>query len=167
MIETEKNISELAKPYPKELLPDNIKEYLSRLPRYGDTIEIDSIPSFEDISLMARQEAVEFASVSVGGKNYVLRGDIKGTPIPQNILEDMIKNKGILNCHSHPYIGDLQPSKSDLELAKILTHQNEFAIVTPDNMKTVYTREGIKYTESIGKTLSEEDIMEIYKLFGG
>ena len=59
------------------------------------------------------------------------------------------------------------PSPSDLQLAEILNHQKEFRIVTPDGMQAIYTKEGIKSVGNIGNKLSEEDILELYKLFGG
>ncbi len=79
----------------------------------------------------------------------------------------MIRNKGILNCHSHPYIGDLQPSKSDLWLAQILSHQEEFEIITPDNMRAVYTKYGIVSIGNIPNTISDSDIEKYLELFGG
>lgn len=164
---TGNNIGELAKPYPKEAIPDEINQFLNNLPNYGDTVQVSSAPSLEQISLMSRQGATEFSSISIGNRNYIIRGDLKGTPISEEMLEDMIRNKGILNCHSHPYIGDVQPSKSDLSLAKILSHQREFEIVTPDGMRAVYTKDGVISIGTIAKKISEEDITEYLKLFGG
>ena len=167
LLKTENNVGELAKPYPKENLPKEIVEWIRELPRYKDSIEISSAPSYEQISLLSRQEGVEFASITTGNRNIIIRGDASGTPISKDLLEDMIQNKGILNCHSHPYIGDLQPSKSDLWLAQILSHQEEFEIITPDNMRAVYTKHGIKSVGNIERKLSEQDVVELYELFGG
>ena len=167
VMKTENNVGELAKPYPKENLPKEIKDWIEKLPRYMDSIETSPAPSYEQISLLSRQEGVEFASITIGNRNIIIRGDTNGTAISKELLEDMIRNKGILNCHSHPYIGDLQPSKSDLWLAQILDHQKEFEIITPDNMKAVYTKHGIKSVGNIERKLSEQDVLELYKLFGG
>ena len=166
-VKTAGNVGELAKAYPKEQIPDEVTGYLCELVQEGQRIQVSSAPSFDQISLMSRQEAVEFASISVSGKNYIIRGNIKGTTIPEDVLDDMIQNKGILNCHSHPYIGDFRPSDSDLRLAEILNHQKEFRIVTPDGLQAIYTKNGIKSVGNIEKKLSENDVRELYKLFGG
>ena len=166
-IKTGSSVGELAKPYPRESLPGEIDEYLSGLLKDGEKIQVNRAPSLEEISLMSRQESVEFASITIGDRNYILRGNIKGTNMSEDMLEDMIQNKGILNCHSHPYIGDFRPSDSDLRLAEILNHQKEFKIVTPDGMQAIYTKDGIKSVGNIGNKLSAEDIQELYKLFGG
>ncbi|MBQ4544517.1 MAG: hypothetical protein II996_02990 [Oscillospiraceae bacterium] len=164
---TGNNIGELAKPYPKEAIPDEINQFLNNLPNYGDTVQVSSAPSLEQISLMSRQGATEFSSISIGNRNYIIRGDLKGTPISEEVLEDMIRNKGILNCHSHPYIGDVRPSQSDLHLAEILSHQREFEIVTPDGMRAVYTKDGVKFVGTIERKFLEEDMDYLYNLFGG
>ncbi|MBQ9986045.1 MAG: hypothetical protein IJP38_07020, partial [Oscillospiraceae bacterium] len=166
-LKTAGNAGELATPYSADKIPDEVKRYLSDLTQYGDSIDVDLTPSFENISLMARQEAAEFASVTIGNRNIIIRGDINGTYISEELLEDMIKNKGILNCHSHPYIGDLQPSESDLWLAEVLNHQETFRIVTPDGMQAVYTAHGLQSVGPIERKLSEADMKELYNLFGG
>lgn len=167
ILKTENNVGELAKPYPKENLPKEVVEWIRKLPQYKDAIEISSTPSYEQISLLSRQEGVEFASITIGNRNIIIRGDTRGTPISKELLEDMLRNKGVLNCHSHPYIGDLQPSKSDLWLAQILSHQEEFEIITPDNMRAVYTKYGIVSIGNIPNTISDSDIKKYLELFGG
>lgn len=74
--------------------------------------------------------------------------------------------KGITSP-DHPYIGDFRPSESDLYIAHILSHQEEFEIITPDNMRAVYTKHGIKSVGNIERKLTEQDVLELYKLFGG
>lgn len=107
------------------------------------------------------------ASITIGDRSYILQGNIKGTNISQDVLDDMIQNKGILNCHSHPYIGDFRPSDSDLKLAEILNHQKEFRIVTPDGMQAIYTKDGIISISNVLRSISKEDILKYLELFGG
>ena len=82
--------------------------------------------------------------------------------ISEEILLELKRTKGKLNCHSHPYIGDLNPSVEDIEFAKLLDWQDEFYIVAPDKTYSIYTVNGLLEIRNIEKDISEED-MEFYK----
>ena len=161
------NVGEKAEPYPSEKVPQRIRTYLSKLQKSGDKIEIDSPISFEDIALMSRQTGCEFASFTVGQKSYVLLGDENGTYIPKDFLNFLKLHKGKFNCHSHPYIGDLQPSESDIELANIMSWQNRFYIITPDMKKAVYTKNGVLEIDDVRSIYSSDDIKILEEIFGG
>lgn len=74
---------------------------------------------------------------------------------------------GTLNCHSHPYIGDLRPSESDINLANLMYWQDEFLIVTPDMKKTIYTKGGVLYIEDVRESITPEKMKILDELFGG
>ncbi len=158
---------ELARPYPEEIVPENVRDYLSRLQNYGDTISVQSAPSFEEISLMSRQSGTEFASITIGNKHYIIKGDKKGTPISNELLNEMKKYKGVLNCHSHPYVGDLRVSQADIEFANEISWQEMFLIITPDMRKTIYSKKGLIAVEDIALKMTVDDINKITEIFGG
>lgn len=47
-------------------------------------------------------------------------------------------------CHSHPYIGDLKPSKSDLAFIKSLTWQTDSVIIDPTGDMIIYDQYGVR-----------------------
>ncbi len=158
---------ELARPYPEDIVPENVRDYLSRLQNYGDTISVQSAPSFEEISLMSRQSGTEVASITIGNKHYIIKGDKKGTPISNELLNEMKKYKGVFNCHSHPFVGDLTPSKSDLLLASKISWQDKFVIITPDMRKAIYNKKGLITVEDIALKMTVDEINKITEIFGG
>ena len=164
-IKTSSNMAELAMPYSEHIIPNKIKDYLSRLQNYGEMILVDSPPSFNEISLMSRQTGTEFASITIGAKHYIIKGDIKGTPISKSMIEDMKRNKGILNCHSHPFISDLRVSDEDVRFAKILNWQNEFYVISPDGQYCTYNSNGILSIRNIEKLIEIQDKEFYEKLF--
>ncbi len=119
------------------------------------------------MALLSRQTGVEFASVSVNGRNIIIKGNNKGVEISSELLSEIKKYKGILNCHSHPYIGDLQPSASDVELASFMEWQDEFNIITPDMKRCIYNKLGIIEIDNVSSYLTQEEIEILKKLFGG
>ena len=162
IIDTRHKYGEMAIPYDDDLIPFRIKKYLSELNKYGDELKTEKPLTFEEISLMSRQSGVEFASITCDGVNYIIRGNKKDTMISEEILLELKRTKGKLNCHSHPYIGDLNPSVEDVEFAKLLDWQDEFYIVAPDKTYSIYTVNGLLEIRNIEKDISEEDI-EFYK----
>ena len=156
---------ELAKPYSSDLIPNEINGYIAKLSDYGSCTEVDKALNFSDISLMSRQTGTEFASVTIGDKHYLIKGDEKGTPISGKLFEEMRANEGKLNCHSHPYIGDLKVSKSDLKLAKEMYWQDEFYVISPDGQYAVYNKYGIIEVRTISKVVADEDLAFYEELF--
>ena len=157
IINTEYGVGELAKPYSSDLIPNEINGYLAKLPDYGNCIKADKALDFSDVSLMSRQTGTEFASVTIGDKHYLIKGDDKGTPISSEMLEEMRKYGGTLNCHSHPYVGDLKVSKSDLRLAKEMYWQNEFYVISPDGQYAVYNKYGIIEVRTVNRWISDDN----------
>ena len=167
IIKSSNYTGELAIPYSDDQIPTKIKDALSKLKEYGDTIEVDTPYKFREMSLLSRQTGTEFASISVNGRNIIIKGNNAGVNLSHDLLEEIKKHKGVLNCHSHPYIGDLQPSMSDIELAKFMDWQEEFNIITPDMQQCVYDRFGIIEVNKVSSDLSEDEIEILKKLFGG
>ncbi len=157
IINTEYGSGELAKPYSSELIPAEINNYINRMPDYGSYIEVNEELDFYDISLMSRQTGTEFASVTIGDKHYLIKGDEKGTPISEKLLEEMRVNGGTLNCHSHPYVGDLKVSKSDLKLAKEMYWQDKFYVISPDGRYAVYNKNGIIEVRTANRWISNDN----------
>jgi SPP1 gp7 family putative phage head morphogenesis protein len=167
IIKSPQDSGKLATPYSDNMLPDNVKSNLHRLKKAGDCIETEAVISFGEIALMSRQTGVEFASITIGSKNYILRGSATSTTLPAELFEELKKKKGVLNCHSHPFVGDTRPSVEDLNLCRMMPWQNQFYIVSPDNTYSIYTKGGIQETRILAKDLSGENL-EFYKLlFGG
>ena len=162
IINTGYGSGELAKPYSSDLIPSEINNYIEQLSDYGSCTEVDKALNFSDISLMSRQTGTEFASVTIGDKHYLIKGDEKGTPISAEMLEEMRKHGGILNCHTHPYIGDLKVSETDLELAKEMYWQDKFYVISPDGQCAVYNKYGIIEVKAVSRQIESEDL-DFYK----
>lgn len=157
IINTGYGSGELAKPYSSDLIPSEINNYIEQLSDYGSCTEVDKALNFSDISLMSRQTGTEFASVTIGDKHYLIKGDEKGTPISGKLFEEMRANEGKLNCHSHPYIGDLKVSKSDLKLAKEMYWQDKFYVISPDGQYAVYNKYGIIEVKTVNRWISDDN----------
>ncbi len=147
-----------AKPYSADNIPQFINQYLYKLKDYGEILEVKEPPSFSDISLMSRQSGTEFASITIGDNNYIIKGDNKGTPISSEMFKKIRENKGILNCHSHPFIDDFRVSKEDINLAKQMYWQKQFYIVSPDGKFATYNSNGIIDIDIIRKELDDLDL---------
>ncbi len=157
IMNTEYGVGELAKPYSSTLIPKEINGYISQMPNYGSCIEVDKALDFYDISLMSRQTGTEFAAITIGDKHYLIKGDEKGTPISAKMMEEMRKYGGTLDCHSHPYIGDLKVSETDLELAKDMYWQDVFYVISPDGKYAVYNKYGIVEIRTVNRWISEDN----------
>ena len=77
---------ELATPYPENMVPAQIREYIKMMPKYGSCIKVEKAIPFEDIAILSRQTGTEFASITIGDKNYIIRGDALKTPLPNEII---------------------------------------------------------------------------------
>ena len=147
---------ELAMPYPEH------KQYLDKLKKYGDSMVTVEPTTFEEMGLLSRQTGNEFASITIDNNHILIRGDENTTPLPRTI----ISKKGKLNCHSHPYIGDVRPSPEDLDVAIQMDWQKEFYIISPDNKQSVYTSHGVTEIKDINRKMTSIEGIELYeKLF--
>lgn len=148
-----------------EYVPENIQRYLNSLQKDGDSLTLDICPTTKDLSLLSRQTGVEFVAVSVNGKNILIRGTSSATTIPSPLFEELEKHKGILNYHSHPFIGDIIPSKADLSVAKMMYWQDEFKIVSVDGVTSLYNKNGIIETGTVENIILETDKSLFEELF--
>ena len=164
-LSTSGSSGEKASPYPTKSVPHLINRYLKSLKKYGDILNVKEPPSFSDISLMSRQSGTEYASITIGNEHYIIKGNTKGTPIPNEIFEKIKLNKGTLNCHSHPFIDDFRVSKADINVAKQMYWQKEFYIVSPDGKFATYGSNGIIDIDIIKKKLDGSDYEFYSKLF--
>ncbi len=139
-------------------IPKHIKEYLNNLKKKDDFIVVD-LKSFTeaDVSVMSKETGVEFVKITVVEKTYLVRGNSGGTSIPNSILDEMAKNGGTLDFHTHPYNNDLIPSPADRQvLAKLeeMTGQCESKIVTPDNQVALFDKNGAKSITNVEHTIA-------------
>jgi len=150
-------------------IPKIIKEALNSLSKSGNYIIANKL-SEKEISIMSKETGVEFASVTIGNKTYVIRGNEYGTDIPDSIIKDMIKNKGTLDFHSHPHDDDCIPSCSDRKLMGRLnkiTGQETSYIVTPNGKTVLFNSNGIVSTGTVENKITN-DMKKLYMdLFGG
>ena len=128
------SVGEKAIPYSQrgiEVDP-RIKGYMNQLKKNGDYIS-DVAGTFknEDLAILTTETGVEYVCLTIGNKSVLVCGTDKGTNIPKNILDDLMKKQGTLDCHSHPFIGDLTPSAEDKDFMKALTRQVESVIIDP------------------------------------
>ncbi|SEL02706.1 T7SS effector LXG polymorphic toxin [Ruminococcus albus] len=152
-------------------IPDHIKDRLSFLQNKGDLIT-GSVGEFSmsDVSIMSKETGVEFAHVTVGDTTYLIRGDVTSTVIPYDILDDMKKNNGIWDFHSHPFDDDCIPSPADQELLKDLynhTGQSESVIITPNGKKSTFGPDGVISIDTIPNTIDADRQKALLELFGG
>lgn len=125
-------------------IPRRLKRYLKSLTKSGDYIS-GKIGEFstKDIADLTVETGVEFTSMTIGEKSYLIRGEERKTEIPQHLMRMLIMKKGTLDCHSHPFVGDLIPSENDMSFMKAIHWQKESVIVDPTNRQTIFTKDGI------------------------
>lgn len=152
-------VGELATPYPTDKIPEKIKNYINKMTEYGSTLQVDSPISFEEIGLLSRQTGTEFASITIGKKHYIVRGDATKTPLSLEVFSQ----KGVLNCHSHPYVGDIRPSLEDLKVAQGMTWQKEFYVVSPDGKYGTYSANGIIDVKDVNRSMTSEEGIKLYE----
>ena len=128
------NTGEKAKPYSQRgiQIEQRLQGYLKDLGKNGDYI---SVPSGEirssDLAVLTTETGVEFTIVKAAGKTFLIRGDEKYTTIPQELFGLILDSEGSIDCHSHPYIGDLIPSEADMQMMELLTWLDESTIIDP------------------------------------
>lgn len=165
-IKTPGEFGEKAIPYSKRgiSIEKRLDDYLDRLKKDGDYIsELAGTFKSQDLAILTAETGVEFTSVTIGDTSYLIRGTEKGTIIPKKIKNEIIKNKGTLDCHSHPFIGDLVPSKADKDFLKLLTWQNESVIIDPEQAASKFTVYGITEKFKIETEHTDEYWLELFE----
>ena len=167
ILETPGMIGEKAIPYSKRgiELPSNITQYINGLKKNGDYISREAGAfKYQDLAILTTETGVEYTSLTIGIKSFLIRGLERSTTIPQDLHDALIKNQGTLDCHSHPFIGDLIPSESDKNLLKLLTWQKESVIIDPTQNAVRFTVDG---TVEMFNVESDHEDSYWATLFGG
>lgn len=150
------NIGEKATPYSErgiEIEP-RLQECLNSLKKNGDYISVEEGTfTLQDLAILTTETGVEFTLITTSKKSHLIRGTERGTLIPQNLLDDMIEHHGVLNGHSHPFIGDLIPSAEDQSLLAQLPWQEESAITDPYQDVAWFTKSGTKGKSAVREKL--------------
>ena len=126
-------------------IEQRLKDYLSQLKADGDYI-VGRAGEFkiEDLAILTRETGVEFTSLTIKNESYLIRGMESGTTIPFKLTNMLQMFKGTLDCHSHPFIGDLIPSPADEAYLRALTWQEESVIIDPEQSAAIFTAYGTK-----------------------
>ena len=152
-------------------IPKHIMERLSKLQHKGDIIT-GSIGEFtmSDVSVMSKETGVEFAHITVGNTTYLIRGDVKGTVIPNELFDKMKRSGGTWDFHSHPHNDDCIPSEGDINALKKLskyTGQRTSVIVTPNGKISTFGKDGIISIGTVPNTIDADRQRALLELFGG
>ena len=145
MLATPGNPGEKAVPYSERgiEIEKRLQEYLKVLKANSDYIERPAGEfKKQDLAILTTETGVEYTSLTIGNKSYLIRGAEKYTSIPDELYDRLMENKGTLDCHSHPRIGDLRPSKEDQKFMKSLTWQEKSVIIDPTQDSVVFTEYG-------------------------
>ncbi len=152
-------------------IPKEIKKILSKVTQKGDYISASKEElSMLNISIMSKETGVEFARVTIGDKAYLIRGDERGTSIPDKLLKQIEKNKGTLDFHTHPHNDDCIPSSADKKVMKILkkvTGQKTSRIITPNGKNILYDEHGVIEAGTVPNHIDSNYEKILIKLFGG
>lgn len=100
----------------------------------------------------------------------MIRGNESGTTIPARIVDELKKQGGSFDYHSHPFDDDCTPSPSDLKsfaFLKRFTGQDYSKIVTTNGRVTTYDGSGVITVGTVENTLSDEYRKILESLFGG
>lgn len=145
ILETPGEVGEKAIPYSQRgiELDNKTKKYLQSLTTAGDYItDVPGAFRIQDIAVLTAETGVEYTSLTIGNKSYLIRGLERSTTIPEELMTALIRERGTLDCHSHPFIGDLIPSKADKKMLKLLTWQEESVIIDPTQNAMKYNAAG-------------------------
>ena len=152
-------------------IPKEIKKILSKLTKKGDYISASEEElSMLNVSIMSKETGVEFARVTIGDKIYLIRGDERGTMIPNKLLTQIERYKGTLDFHSHPHDNDCIPSSADKKVMKVLkkvTSQKTSRIVTPNGKNILYDEHGVIEVGTVPNHIDSDYEKILIKLFGG
>lgn len=134
VLETPAETGQLAIPYSKRgiEIEKRLQGYLKELNEDGEYIErqVGEI-KIQDLAVLTTETGVEYTLLNIGSKSILIRGERNRTTIKQELVDLLVKNKGTLECHSHPYVGDLIPSEADRKFLKLLPWQEESVIIEP------------------------------------
>ena len=119
--------------------------------------------SLQDLQILTAETGVEYTMLAIDGKSYIIRGNDKGTTIPPELLERLRETKGAFVCHSHPYVGDLNPSVSDLNFIRNLTWQKDSTIIEPSGEMVVYDQYGIKEKKSVAPDRDTDYYLKMFE----
>lgn len=167
LLESPGNIGEKAIPYSERgiKLDERIKGFMKDLTKSGQYVSSKAgTYTTEDMAILTTETGVEYTLLTIGNKAYMIRGTENGTTIPEELYEAMVKNKGTLDYHSHPYIGDIIPSKSDREVLKALNWQEKSGIIDPRGNIVKFDADGNIERENNDPQRNEDFYAE---LFGG
>lgn len=163
MLETPSETGLRAVPYSKRgiKIEKRLQDYVDELHADGEYI-IRNAGSFkaQDLAIMTTETGVEYTTLTIGKQSYLIRGAEKHTTISNELLDMLIESKGTLDCHSHPYVGDLIPSESDMNMLKLLPWQEESVIIEPGQKAMRYNTKG-----AIGTLSVEEKRVDDYYIF--
>lgn len=166
MLETPSDAGQLAVPYSKRgiEIEKRLQDYLQELPTAGSYIA-RSAGEFksQDLAILTTETGVEYTTLTVGKQSYLIRGMKNGTTIPENLWGMLVAQKGTIDCHSHPYVGDLVPSKSDRDTLKALKWQRFSSIIEPGQKEVEFDAEGA--TVPVNRSIDRDD--EYYSLIFG
>jgi len=165
ILESPGETGEKAIPYSErgiEIEP-RIKEYMEKLTLEGVYIS-DKAGSYnmEDLQILTAETGMEYTLLTIDDKSYLIRGGERGTPIPDELAETLYNKQGDFVCHTHPYIGDLNPSKSDLEFMKSLTWQQESIIIDPSGEMVVFDKNGVKEKKNVSSMRNQSYYDELF-----
>lgn len=119
---------------------------------------------------MSKETGVEFARVTIGDEEILIRGHKKGATIPDSVLKRLGREGGIVDFHSHPNDNDCRPSQDDYDMMKDVyaaTGQLTSKIVTPNGRITVYSRYGVTEVGIVSNKLDSSHKKALLDLFGG
>ena len=166
-LQTPGNDGEKAVPYSERGIDiePRVQEYAEKLTKPGDYIS-DKAGAFrnQDLAVLTTETGVEYTTLTIGDMSYLIRGEEGGTTIPKALMDEILAKRGTLDCHSHPFIGDLTPSESDENFLRLLTWQKESLIIDPTQKAAKFTADGVAELFSIE---SAHDAEYYSSLFGG
>ena len=167
ILQTPGNAGEKAIPYSERGIDIDarVKEYAEKLTKNGDYISVSAgAVKNQDLAILTTETGVEYTSLTIGDKAYLIRGLERSTTIPEELIDALLREKGTLDCHSHPFIGDLMPSESDKDFLRRLTWQKESLIIDPTQHAVKFTADGSVEVFNVGSIHDDE---YYGSLFGG
>ena len=167
ILQTPGNDGEKAIPYSERGIDieERVKKYAERLTKNGEYIS-EATGSFknQDLAILTTETGVEYTSLTIGDKSFLIRGLERSTTIPGELLDELLREKGTLDCHSHPFVGDLIPSESDKDFLRLLTWQKESLIIDPTQNAVKFTADGSVEIFNV-ENIRDDDYYD--SLFGG
>lgn len=167
ILKTPGNVGEKAIPYSERGIDiePRVKKYAEKLKKNGDYISsVAGTFKSQDLAILTTETGVEYTTITINNKEYLIRGLERSTTIPDELIETLLDEHGTLDCHSHPFIGDLMPSESDKDFLRLLTWQKESLIIDPTQNAVKFTAEGSVEVFNV-ENIRDDDYYS--ELFGG